>query len=368
MKQVIAIGLFVALTVTVTGQSTPSKPYFTEPSISPDRKEIAFVSGGDIWAVPVAGGEARLLISNPANESRPMYSPDGKRLAFVSTRTGGGDIYILTFATGNVERLTFDDGPEQLDGWSRDGKWIYFSSTSHDISGMNDVFRVSATGGTPIEVAADAYTNEFFSSPSPDGSTLAITARSTVSGQWWRNGRSHLDESEIWLMRDGPTPKYEAVTNGGAKEMWPMWSPDGKTLYYVSDRSGAQNVWARGLTGATAAPKALTTFRSGRVLWPSISNDGKLIAFEHDFEVWTLDPSSGKSARLNINRIGTPAAPGVEHLTITDGITELSLSPDGKKVAYVARGEVFAGAAKTDGDAARITRTPEDESNLVWSP
>src|ERR1044072_8094334 len=77
-----------------------SLPYFYEPAISPDRKEIAFVSGGDIWTVPAEGGEARLLVSHPATESRPLYSPDGKRLAFASTRTGNGDIYVLDFANG----------------------------------------------------------------------------------------------------------------------------------------------------------------------------------------------------------------------------------------------------------------------------
>src|SRR4051794_35193081 len=65
-----------------------SQPYFTEPSLSPDRKEIAFVSGGDIWTVPAAGGTAALLVSHTANEARPLYSPDGRQLAFISTRTG----------------------------------------------------------------------------------------------------------------------------------------------------------------------------------------------------------------------------------------------------------------------------------------
>ena len=73
-----------------------ARPYMTEPSLSPDRSEIAFVSGGDIWTVPAAGGVARLLISHPATESCPMCSPDGARLAFISTRTGNGDIYVLT--------------------------------------------------------------------------------------------------------------------------------------------------------------------------------------------------------------------------------------------------------------------------------
>ena len=123
----------------VMAQSAPaavkSVPYFSEPAVAPDRAEIAFVSGGDIWTAPLAGGEAHLLVSHPAYDSRPFYSPDGKRLAFHSTRTGGGDIYIYTFATGEVRRLTFSDSNDQLSGWSRDGKWIYFHSNAEDIAG-----------------------------------------------------------------------------------------------------------------------------------------------------------------------------------------------------------------------------------------
>jgi len=343
------------------------RPYFTEPAISPDRSEIAFVSGGDIWAVSAGGGEARLLLSHPANESRPFYSPDGKRLAFISNRTGGGDIYLLTFATSEVIRLTFDDGHEQLDGWSRDGRWIYFSSTSHDIAGMNDVFRVSADGGTPMEIAADRYTNEFFSAESPNGSAMAITARSTASGQWWRNGRSHLDEAEVWIARDGAAPSYQPVTTGGAKEMWPMWAADGNALFYVSDRGGVQNVWSKAVTG-TAAPRQLTNFTRGRVLWPSLSADGRLMAFEHDFEIWTLDTTTNAASRVAITRRGAPAATGVEHVTLTEGFTDLALSPDGRKVAVVVRGEVFAASSKDGGDATRLTRTVESEAHLAWSP
>jgi Tol biopolymer transport system component len=363
------IAIALVLSVPVRTQTVPPRPYFTEPSVAPDRSEIAFVSGGDIWAAPAVGGEARLLLSHPANESRPLYSPDGTRLAFVSNRTGGGDIYVLTFATGDVVRLTYDDGNEQLDAWSRDGQWIYFSSTSHDIAGMNDVFRVKAAGGSPMIVAGDRYTNEYFAAPSPDGAALAISARAVASGQWWRNGRSHLDEAEVWIVRDigNARPTYEPVTTGGAKEMWPLWSADGKSVYFVSDRSGAQNVWVKAVGSASPA-RQLTTFKSGRVLWPSISMDGKLIAFEHDFDVWTLDPSSNRTARVAITRRGAPAAAGVEHLSLTEGITGLAASPDGRKVAFIVRGEVFAASAKDGGDAARVTHTPESESQVVWSP
>ena len=105
-----------------------------------------------------AGGEAHLLVSHPAYDSRPLYSPDGTKLAFLSTRTGNGDIYVMTLATGALQRITFDDVAEQLDAWSRDGKWLYVSSGSKDVGGMHDVFRVSATGGTPMAVSADRFT------------------------------------------------------------------------------------------------------------------------------------------------------------------------------------------------------------------
>src|SRR6516165_310182 len=110
-------GLLIAALpqMTVERLAPPVTPQsaMSEPSLSPDRREIAFVSGGDIWTVPAAGGEARLLVSHPAYDSRPLYSPDGTKLAFMSTRTGNGDIYVLTLATGRLDRVTFDDVSEQ---------------------------------------------------------------------------------------------------------------------------------------------------------------------------------------------------------------------------------------------------------------
>ncbi len=110
---------------------------------------------------------------------------------------------MLTLATGELKRLTNDDGNEHLDAWSRDGRWIYYSSTSRDIGGMNDIYRVSSGGGTPMQVSADRYVNEFFASPSPDGQSVAFSARGNASSQWWRKGHSHLDEAEIWVIRFG---------------------------------------------------------------------------------------------------------------------------------------------------------------------
>src|SRR5215468_9428098 len=100
---------FLAILLTIPAFAVDPKVSFSDPALSPNRSEIAFVSGGDIWTVPATGGEAHLLVSHPATESRPMYSPDGHQLAFGSTRTGNGDIYLLTIETGELKRLTFDD-------------------------------------------------------------------------------------------------------------------------------------------------------------------------------------------------------------------------------------------------------------------
>jgi Tol biopolymer transport system component/C-terminal processing protease CtpA/Prc len=367
----IRIGLLLFLLSFAAFGQAPKEalPYFAEPAISPDRAEIAFVSGSDIWTVPAAGGEARLLVAHPANESRPIYSPDGKKLAFISSRTGNGDIYVLTFDTGELKRLTFDDANDQLDGWSRDGRWIYFSSASRDISGMNDAFRVSSEGGTPMQVSADRYTNEFYSAPAPDGQMLAFAARGRASADWWRKGHSHIDESEIWLLRSVSTasqpPSYERLTEPGAKELWPMWAADGRSLFYVSDRSGAQNIWMKPLSGAA---RQVTKFKDGRVLWPNISYDGKLIVFERNFKVWKLDTASGNASEISITRRGAPSSPAVERLRLSDQFRELALSPDGKKIAFIARGEVFAASSKDGGDAARVTTSVANEYQIVWAP
>jgi hypothetical protein len=95
----------------------PARVALSEPSLAPNRPEMVFVAGGDIWTAPLDGGEASLLISHLAPESRPLFSPDGGQVAFVSTRTGSGDIYVLPLASGAVRRLTFTDGLEQLELW-----------------------------------------------------------------------------------------------------------------------------------------------------------------------------------------------------------------------------------------------------------
>ncbi len=342
-----------------------ARPSFYEPGISPDGREIAFVHGGDIWTVPAAGGDARLLIAHAAEESRPMYSPDGRWLAFESDRDGTSHIYVYDFQTGETRQLTFMSTSGGLDGWSADSEWIWFSSVSHDVAGATDVLRVRVSGGTPMPVFADRFAAEFWAAPHPDGRVALSTRGRTAWSQWWRNGHSHMDEAEIWIGDPrGATPAYAPVTTGG-KNQWPMWTPEGD-LAFVSDRSGSENLWRVEESGD--APVRLTDFSAGRVLWPTISASG-VIAFERDFQIWTHNPASGTTAPVEIRAVGAVQGPRVE-ASNTSSFSEFTVSPDGEKLVVVARGELFAGAA-TEGDAgtltARVTNTPAPEGSVKWA-
>jgi Tol biopolymer transport system component/C-terminal processing protease CtpA/Prc len=337
-----------------------------EPAVSPDRKEIAFVSGGDIWTVPAAGGEARLLVAHAANESRPLYSPDGRRLAFVSNRGGSSNVYVLELGSGAIRRLTYSDVAESLDAWSRDGAYVYFSSTAGEVGSTLDIWRVAAEGGTPEKVSADRYASEFHAAPTPDGKRLLFVARGVGLSQWWRKGRSHLDESEIWMLDESAAVKDQMVLGRGAKQLWPQWMPDGKSFYFVSDRNGGQqnvHVYTMG-----KGERAVTAFRSGRVLYPNLSYDGKMLVFERDFGIWRLDTATGKAEAVAVTMRGAPAGPDLaERVTIAGGFGTLDVARDGKKVALTARGEIWA-AAKEGGEAYRVTKSVDADGSPRWSP
>lgn len=357
--------LFASVAAIAVQAHAAPKPTLAEPSLSSDGAEIAFVSGGDIWTVPAAGGTASMLVTDSATEGRPLYSPDGRELAFTSTRAGAANVYVLTLATGKLRRLTFSDANEQLDGWSRDGRWIYISGPSNDVARQNDVYRVAATGGTPLEVSRERYLNEFNSAPSPDGQSIALMAKGISSTQWWRNGHSHIDEAELWLKPVAANAPYRRLLGATSKRLWPMWGADGRTLWFMSDEGGTENIWRMPVDGGAA--QQVTKFTDGRVLFPSIAYDGRSIVFEREFEIWKLDVATGAVAKVPVALRGAPAAAGERRLVETS-FRSMSVSPDGKKLAVIAHGEVFAAPAKDGGQAQRLTETAGAETDLAWSP
>ncbi|MBB5017927.1 Tol biopolymer transport system component [Chitinivorax tropicus] len=339
-----------------------SQPLAYEPTLSPDGSQVAFVSGGDIWLARTTGGVATPLVTHAATDSNPVFSPDGRYVAFSSSRTGNGDVYLIELASKAITRLTYDDRPEQPSGWSADSKWLYFHSTSHDIQRMNDIYRIATTGGQPMPVMQGRYVEEKRGVPSPDGRWLAFNARGF--DQWWRRGGAHIDQEELWLAPLSTPGAIRSLSSAGGHAAWPQWSADSKGLFYVGREQGIENLYYHGLDQPA---HRLTQFQTGRVLWPSASANGSKIAFEREFQIWLLDVPSGTSQPLSFTLATQPAPPPADQIKLADKIEELRLSPDGRQLALIARGEVWLAPAH-GGAARRLTQTGASQSQLAWSP
>ncbi len=346
-----------------------ARPYFRTPTISPDGAQVAFIYAGDIWLVSIEGGDAERLTANPAGHSSPRWSPDGAQIAFSSNRTGQGDIYVLPLAGGELRRVTYHDTASVVEDWSADGQQIFFSSTREQQGSA--IYRVAAEGGTPILWISQPYETINSLAVSPDGLTLAFN---NSRDRWWRRGPNPYGGADIWTVGNSAgSVDFRKISAYAGMNRWPLWAPEGQGLYFVSDRDGMENLWFQPLKGAPA--RQLTDFGEGRLLWPAISRDGRTIVFERDFGIWRMDVGSGAIAPLVIRvRPDTKFTP-VRVATYSRELTELELSPDGKKVAFVARGEIFADFAdkETDkeqrqGPSFRVTNTPFRESDVTWSP
>ena len=341
-----------------------------QPALSPDGGEIAFAYAGDIWIVSAEGGVARRVTAHVAEDSDPAFSPDGTTLAFLSQRTGGGNLYTIALDGNSApRRLTHHGATSGPFSWSPDGKWLYFSSGYGGLGGS--LYKVGTEGGSPIRLAHDPLEAHYNVAVSPDGATLAFNNN---GHQWWRHGPNPSGHSDIWLVGEAiDASDHRRLTRYLGRNLWPMWNADGTGLYYVCDRSGEENLWFMPLSGDDDA-EPVTHFTEGRVLRPSISADGRWIAFERDFRIWRLNVETGEAAPVEIVVYADDKATPVRHQTYTGDISEFELSPDGKKVAFIVHGEVFADLAdkgdkvKKGGDSFKVTDTHARESELAWSP
>ncbi|ABU59207.1 S41 family peptidase [Roseiflexus castenholzii] len=345
------------------------RPYFRAPSIDPAGSRIAFVYAGDIWLVDVSGGQAERLTAHPANHMLPRWSPDGSAIAYTSSRTGQGDVYVLPLNGGEVRRITYHEAQSAVECWSPDGAAIYFTSQRERQGAA--IYRIAASGGTPVRWIAQPYERLGTVAVSPCGRWLAF---SLMRDLWWRRGPNPYGGAELWLVSNAPdADDFFQLSDAPGMNYCPMWSPDSQLIFFVSDRDGSENLWVAPREGGVA--ERITAFTDGRLLWPSISADGRMIAFERDFGIWTLDLASGATTRVPIQvRQDTKVTP-VRVQTYTRDAGELALSPDGKKVAFTVRGKIFADFAEKEterdqrhGPAYRISHTAFRDSDIAWSP
>ncbi|MCX7642529.1 MAG: S41 family peptidase [Armatimonadetes bacterium] len=370
MRNFAILAWLVVLTVAVWAEELEPARFLRHPSFSPDGRQIAFSYMGDIWVVSDSGGTATRLTVHPAHDIRPKFSPDGKWIAFNSNREGNYDIYLMPAVGGKPKRLTFHSADDILGDWSPDGRWIVFSSgRDHRFA---QIYLLEVETGYVRRLTNDE-TNLHSPTFSPDGKYIVFCRGGT---SWWRKGYIGSANSEIWrlpLSIEGDritVGKAERLTNYNGNDWWPMVSRDG-SLYFVSDRKGVFNIWRMrfGEMKNGQEPKAeQVTNHPDRVLYPSMSHDGRLIVYEHDFSLWVVPAKGGSPKRLTIYAPSDEIQNRRQRLTLTSQATEFSLSPDGKQIAFVVRGEIFVISAERGGEAKQITNHPYRDFDIDWSP
>ena len=343
------------------------------PDISGGR--IVFSYRGDLWVVKDDGSNPHRLTVHPAHDSHPRFSPDGKWIAFSSSRAGNDDVYVMPASGGEAKQLTFHSAPDTVVGWSRDSKRIIFSSArGHLYPGIPNLYEVSLEGGLEQPLPTDWGT---WGSYSPSGDHLAFNRHPAV---WWRKHYRGSYAADLWVANlKAKTFKKlldtELSDNMKPNALWPMYG-NGE-IFFVSDRDvrakagspealkSVNNIWKIPETGG--APVQVTHHTSGSLFFPSISSDGRTIVYEEDFGLWKLDTKTGETREVKIDIEPDELSKAPLAVVGKGEAEEYDLSPSTKRAVIAFRGELF--TVPTDkGDVSRVTRSWWRESHPAWSP
>ncbi len=354
----IVVSLSVALLAFSPLPSLAQEPsrLLRQPTVS--ASQIAFEYGGDLWIAARDGGDARRLTSTPAFESDPHFSPDGRWIAFTSTRTGTPAVYVMPAAGGDPRRLTWHPAGDQARGWTPDGRSVLFASGRVSApTPYAKLWTIPAEGGIARQLPAPMG---FRGSYSPDGSQLVVDRvdRWDVEFRSYRGGQN--TPLTIVNLRDTSETR---LPNERTMDIAPVWL--GETIYFLSDRDWATNVWS--YDTRTTALRQLTHFTDADV--KTLAGQGSTLVFEEDGWLWTLDAAApgAQPRKLAITVHGDFPWAAPKWTDVTRAVASASLGPSGKRALFESRGEIFT-APMEKGDARNLTRSSGSADRApVWA-
>lgn len=362
MKKLLLFALLLGATA-LQAQKAPL--WMRYPVISPNGKEIAFTYKGDLYKVAIEGGDAEQLSFHDAHDYMPVWSADGSQLAFASDRYGNFDIFVMPSKGGAANRLTFHSNDEQPYSFSPDGKSVYFGALRQDAvahrqyphRSQPELYSVPLKGGrveqiltVPAEyIAFDKKGKQFLYQDKKGG-----------ENEWRKHHQSAICR-DIWLY-DTKSNQHTKITSFKGEDRQPIWAEDGKSFFYLSEESGTFQVHQMNLEDKKSSQ--LTKFKLHPVRF--LSRGKNSLCFGFDGEIYTMGIGK-KAKKVNINIRTQNKKNNDRFISINGGIEEMAVSPNGKEIAFIARGEVFVTAVDASFTK-RLTNTAERERFVQWAP
>jgi tricorn protease len=335
------------------------------PSISPDGKTIAFTYKGDIYSVPSSGGRAVALTLHEAHDYMPVWSRDGKSIAFASDRYGNFDIFTIPSEGGNATRLTYHSANEYPSSYSTDNQRIVFSASRMDAVSnrqypagyFSELYQVPVSGGRVEQLLTTPAENV---SLSKDGK-LWMYEDVKCQENTWRKHHQSSAARDIWIYNT-QTKKHSKITDFKGEDRNAVYTADESGIFYLSEESGSFNIHTKNLQGGSSAQ--LTSFKTHPVRFLSSSKDG-LLCFSYDGSLYTLQAGS-TAVKVNIT-LPTDLRFTTQEIDFVTHGTEMTVSPNGKEFVFLYKGNVFVSGIE-GGTVKQITKTAETENAVSFSP
>ena len=369
MRTAMMVAVMAGSSVQASASQAFTPLWLRDVMVSPDGQQVLFCYKGDIYKVSTKGGTAVQLTTHDSYECSPVWSADGKQIAFASDRHGNLDIFTMPADGGSATRLTYNSVAEVPQAFSPDGKWVLFGAAIQDPAAsvmfpdntLPELYKVPAKGGRTLQVLGTPAEMLSFAA---DGKSFYYQDRKGYEDEWRKHHTSSITR-DVWFY-DAKSGQHTNITAHAGEDRNPVASADGKTLYFLSERNGgSMNVYALN-TGANNGqqPVAVTTFKTHPVRFLSAARNG-LLCYTYNGEIYTQkNGSQPQKLSITLTRDDEPV---ISDLTFTSGARQAVVSRDGKQVAFVSRGEVFVTSTEY-ATTRRISQTAGAEADVDFAP
>ena len=356
--------LLTLICLSMYGQENPN--WMRHSSISPDGSQIAFTYKGDIYKVNANGGKAQQLTFHSAHDYKAVWSNDGSKIAFASNRYGNFDIYVMNAEGGKATRLTFHSNDENPYTFTKNDKEVVFGALRQDDvnhrqyphRSQSELYSVPANAGRVQQIfTVPAEYVQY----SKDGKTMLYHDVKGGENEWRKHHNSAITR-DIW-MYNTKTNEHKMITTHTAEDRQPVFSSDEKSAYFLSERSGTFNVHKMDINNPNNVEQ-VTSFKLHPVRFLSIGNG--VLSFGFDGELYTMKEGE-KPKKVKVTIVTQDKDNTDKFISVNGGINEMSISPNGKEIAFIARGEVFV-TSVDKSFTKRLTNTPENERFVSWGP